>query len=122
MERCSKCHRAHSGICGIPAGVTLKFGARIGGIGIGSTGTRKSSSNTSSWPAHTVPKAKLSKTWLKKRGLEEMLDWGLEQEKKCMGMLKLLPAALPEYDEILGKLAKVQDVIVQIRQQIAVRK
>ena len=120
MERCKRCERYHSPRlpCGIPPkstirspGVTLGFGAKIGGTGTGST----------RFPIHTKSKV-TPKMKLTKGGLEEMLAWGLEQEQNCLNLLKILPDTLPEYEEVLTKLDKLQAVTLQIKQQIAARK
>ena len=111
MKPCQRCGRNHTGLCGIPAGVTLGFGAKIGGTGTGST----------RFPIHTKSKV-TPKMKLTKGGLEEMLAWGLEQEQKSVEMLKILPNTLPEYEEVLTKLDKLQAVTLQIKQQLAGRR
>jgi len=105
MKSCERCGRNHSGICIIPPGVTLGFGARIGGTGREST---------------RFSKVKL-KMKLTKHGLEEMLDWGLEQEQKCENLLRILPPSLPEYDEVLTRLDKLRAVNNQIKRQLATK-
>ena len=45
---------------------------------------------------------------LTKRGLEELLDWGMEQERKCQEMLRLLPPGMSEYQRLLERLDKAR--------------
>ena len=117
MGICPRCYRAHSGVCGIP-GIGVRIG--IGGTGIG--GARTSSRQSDVYPLHSEAKAKPKKRKLTKHGLEEMLDWGMEQEQKCRGMLKVLPPELPEYQQLLEKLEQVIAVNEQVRRQLAARR
>jgi len=105
MNRCPKCQRAHSGICGIPPGVTLGFGARVGG------------STRSNPPIKGKPRVnKLGVLVLK-----EMLRQARTHEKKIADMLKIIPVELPEYDLLLDRLAKVEALILQLNKQIIER-
>ena len=108
---CPRCGRQHSGICGIPS-----IGIRIG---IGGTGIRRQETTSNRFPIHTKPSSRIKLT---KHGLEEMLDWGIEQEKKCMNMLKVLPSEMKEYNQILERLDKVWEVNAQIKKQILAKK
>lgn len=107
MTTCNRCHRVHSGICGIPAGVVLGFGARIGGI--------------SKSPGGQELKGK-PKT--EKKGvsvLHEMLIRAHGEEKLYSDMLRDPSVSLIQLNELLDKLDKVEMLILQLNQQIAVR-
>ena len=69
------------------------------------------------FPIHTVPKH--SKPRLTKGGLEELLAWGLEQEKKCREMLKALSPGMAEYEQLLERLDKVVATNEQVKKQLA---
>jgi len=107
---CPKCGRSHTGICGIPAGVTKGFGARIGGIKKG----EKYRMNTK---AGTKLKADTKSTDV----LCKLLDMAKEQETKVKAMLNVLPSAMSEYDELQERLEKVMGIISTLNQQIAGR-
>ena len=101
---CPRCGRQHSGVCGIP-----------------SEHSRTRQETTSNkFSIHTNPKP--LRTKLTKHGLEEMLDWGLEQEKKCEEMLKALSVEMEEYNQILERLDKVWTVNEQIKRQLVAKK
>ena len=105
MKPCPKCHRAHGGICGIPAGVTLGFGARAG------------SSSRSTQPIQGKPKsAKLGTSVLKKL-LEEARIW----EKDVAHLMTVIPSELPEYDDLLDRLGNLEHLILQLNRQIIER-
>jgi len=108
VEPCKRCGRRHSGICGIPAGVTLGFGARVGGIG---------SSSRSDQPVRGKPKHKGKSVNV----LKEMLGQARAQEKKLSDMLNVIPIELPEYDDLLDRLGKLEALILQLTRQIIER-
>ena len=116
VTQCPRCGRPHSGICGIPG-----MGVRIA-TGAGSRPIRRRSSMTDSYSIDAKPAKAKPKRWLTKHGLEELLDWGLEQERKCKEMLKALPSEMEEYQTILERLDKAMEVNEQIRKQIAVKR
>ena len=113
MSICTRCHRAHSGICGIPPGVVLGFGARIGGARINSRDTLTGFSAGSKQDART----KRSSTGL----LEHLLEQSKAQEKKVLDMLKVVPSEMAEYVELVDRLDKVQTLIHQLEGQLAER-
>ena len=108
ISLCLKCHRVHSGICGIPAGVVLRFGARVGNI-------RQSRSSPS--PAQGKPKVKKPGTTV----LKEMLLQAHIQEKKVFDLLKVLPFELPEYTELMDRASKLEQLIDQLNRQLIER-
>ncbi len=109
MKPCKKCGRSHSGVvCGIPAGVTLGFGARVGGIG---------TSSRSDQPIKGKPRQKPKSVSV----LNEMLREARAQEKKIADMIKIIPVKMPEYDQLLDTLGKLEAVILQLNRQIIER-
>ena len=108
MKPCPRCGRNHSGICGIPAGVTLGFGARVGGVG---------SSSRSNQPIKGKPKpAKKGVSVLKK-----LLEEARIQEKNVAHMMTVIPPELPEFDDLMDRLGKIEKLILQLNQQIIAR-
>jgi hypothetical protein len=108
MKPCPRCGRDHSGICGIPAGVTLGFGARLGGI---------ASTNKQSQFSKTKPRSAKKGVSILKKLLEEAEI----QEKNIAHMLTVVPSELPEYDELMDRLGKVEHLIFQLCRQIIER-
>lgn len=103
MNQCKRCGRIHKGICGIPAGVTKGFGARVGGI-----------KNIHKFDPVT-------KTKLGTDTLQGMLAWGEKEKAALLGMLKVIPHDMEEYNELLAKLEKLDATLVQIRLQLVVK-
>ena len=108
MKQCLRCGRNHSGICGIPPGVTLGFGARVGGV---------SSSSRTNRPIKGKPRQKPKSVSF----LKEMLKQARMHEKETADMLKVVPTELPEYNELLDKLSKIERLILQLNLQIIER-
>ena len=104
MNQCPRCHRAHTGICGIPAGVTLGFGARRTG-------------KQSQFSIVGKPKVKKMST----STLEILLVRAKRQLKKAVEMLTCTPIELPKYEQLLDRESKLNYLIKQLEQQIAVR-
>ena len=111
MARCQKCLRAHSGICGIPAGVTLGFGARRIG----------SASRDTSGEGHPI-QGKPSQTRHSTGTLEGMLAQSRIHLAKVLETLKAAPRELPEYGELLDREAALAFLIKQLISQIAMRR
>ena len=103
----------------IPPSVRGNIGVRIGIGGLGSARSGGTPSSTA-FPLHGKPSKPIMKLSL--HGLEEMLDWGLEEEKRCQDLLRMLPPAMPEYQSVLASLDKLRDSLAIIRKQLAVRK
>lgn len=62
------------------------------------------------------------RTQLTRHGLQELLNWGTEQERRIVETLKVLPSDMPEYQHLLEQLDKVIEANWQVRVQIALRK
>jgi len=108
IEPCKRCGRRHSGICGIPAGVTLGFGARVGGI----SNPSRSSHPIKGKPGSTRQSASI---------LKKLLEEARIQEKNVAHMLTVVPSELPEYDDLLDRLGKLEALILQLTRQIIER-
>ena len=115
-KRCPRCGRHHSGACGIP-GVVV--GVEAGTIGARAAQDRISMPNSFSVRLENKPKQRTSLT---KQGLEELLEWGVEQERRMVEMLKVLPSEMPEYQRLLERLDKVNNANRQVRVQIALKR
>lgn len=84
--------------------VGLGFGARVGGIhGVKQNDAIKGK-----------PKQKPKSV----RFLKEMLREARTREKNIADMLKVAPKELPEYDDLLDRLAKLEKLILQVNLQI----
>jgi len=102
---CPKCQRVHSGICGIPAGVTLGFGARVGGT-----------SQSVTTPKVSKPKGKPATQPLVLEGLlKQAQDW----KHRLDEVLKVLPLDSPEITQLLDRESKLDSAIKQLSNQIA---
>ena len=101
---CTKCGRVHTGICGIPPGVTRGFGAR------GIQGTPL---------AHHAKEA----TKRKESGmLEGLLRQGQEWHNQVTDMLKALPPEAEEYGQLLDRECKLNEMIKQVIGQLVLRR
>jgi len=107
-RQCSRCGRAHSGICGIP-GIGVRIG--IGGAGI----PRRQPATAS--PIHTKPKSAKKGVGVLKKLLEEARI----QEKNVAHMMTVIPPELPEFDDLMDRLGKIERLILQLNQQIIAR-
>lgn len=116
-ELCPRCGRHRSGVYGIPGN-----GVRIG---TGTTTVRAARGRTpvpDSYPISVRSGKPKQRTRVTRRGLEELLDWCMEQERKIVEMPKVLPPEMPEYQQLLERLDKVIDGNRQVRAQIALRR
>ena len=104
-ERCLKCGRKHSGICGIPKIIHLNQ----------NTQSRRMNTKT----AHEKPE---SKTTLGIGTLEKLLEEGKKQYDRIMELLKTFTAGTDEYDQLIEKESQLKHVIEQIIGQIAARR
>jgi len=99
--------------------ITRGLGIRIG-IGADNRPViKRSSASSGSYRIQGKPTAQNK---LDKRTLEKLLVWGQQEEQRCIDVLKRLSAELPEYDEMLEKLGKLQQVLEQIKRQLAAGK
>ena len=109
MALCPRCGRGHSGLCGIPAGVTLGFGARLGGV----RNPRRSDHPIKGKPKQTRRSATV---------LNGLLSEAQRQMEKVTELLRILPSDLPEYAGLLDSEARLAAYIKQLVGQIATRK
>ena len=116
-ELCPRCGRPHSGACGIP-----RNGIRIGAGTTAVTAVGGRTLVPDSYPISVGSVKPTQRTQLTKHGLHELLNWGTEQERKIVEMLKVLPPDIAEYQQLLEHLDKVIETNRQVRVQIALRK
>lgn len=111
---CNKCKRQHSGVCGIPAGVTLGFGARrVSGA----------SPDTYNGVVEGQPKKTHRPSNQKSNGtLESLLAQAQTHYTKVLEQLKLLPAELPEYMALLDRESQLDALMRQLQGQIMNRR
>ena len=110
---CPRCHRVHSGACGIPPkstllSVSLGFGARMG---------RASPQGDTAQPLQSKPSPEMHSTAFLEKGLAETQ----EQLVKVMEMLKVLPVEAEGYADLLDKESRLATLIKQLVGQIAAR-
>jgi len=55
---------------------------------------------------------------LRKGTLERLLAWGQQEEQRCINVLQALSPEFHEYDEVLEKLGKLQQVLDQVKRQL----
>lgn len=108
MAPCPRCGRYHVGLCGVPPGVTKGFGAKA-------SHARK--------PDALGPTR--SGTFGSKRpgtgALKRLLAWGQEEQAKVEGLLNVVLPEMPEYDQLMERLDKLQHTVAQARLQLADR-
>ena len=107
MKQCSRCGRNHGGVCCIPPFSTMRSPGLARGI------------RETAFELKGKPSAKKS---LSRGTLEGLLEWGKREEVKLKEVLKALPYELPEYNEAMTRLDKLQNTISIIIKQIAGRK
>lgn len=105
---CPRCGRVHSGVCGIPPTTTLR----------GRTSIRTASDSTD----FTIPVWSKHETRLTNGKLNDLLVWGREHEQQIVQMIRMMPADLPEYGQLMERLDKVELANRQLRLQIALRR
>lgn len=93
MKQCARCGRFHTGLCSIPAGDSSK----------------------------TI-KNKLKPIKKGTNVLEKLLEESLRREKEVTHLLTVVPSELPEYTQLLDRLSKLKDIILQLNRQIAERR
>lgn len=118
MEYCPRCGRMHTGICGIPGHPRVNGIPTVGhrevmleSRRVSSTASRRRGNN---FVIHTK-----ERTYHKmNNSLEKLLNWGKEEERKCLELLKILPPEAEEYRAVMEKLDKLQIALKQIKVQI----
>lgn len=102
---CSHCNRHHRGVCGIPAGVTLGYGAHLRGNGDRIMETYKPPSEQRS--AST---------------LNAVLATAHQRYERVVQMLKIISPELAEYAELLDRESKLANLIRQVGEQLEIRR
>ena len=54
--------------------------------------------------------------------LYKLLEWGQQEEQKCINALRTLAPGISEYDELLEKYELLQQSLEQVKKQLAERK
>ena len=107
MNTCARCGRGHTGICGIPPGVTRGYVARH---------------VLRDTEGQAIQHGKPGNARLGTSVLEKLLADGQEQYSKVRAMLKVIPYDLPEFSALLDREGKLDALIKQLYQQIGERK
>ena len=106
---CPRCGRYHSGACSIP-----------GNAASGTARTRGANHGCRSFPISSERGAK-QKVRLTGRGLEDLLEWGMAQERQMIQTLKTLPSEMPEYQQLLERLDRIDRATNQVRVQVSLQ-
>lgn len=68
---------------------------------------------------YCIPSKPIAKKRLCKGTLDRLLTWGQQEEQRCINVLRTMPPDLPEYDEVLEKYSKLQQMLDQVKRQLA---
>ena len=68
---------------------------------------------------YCIPSKPTAKKRLCKGTLDRLLTWGQQEEQRCINVLRTMSPDLPEYDEVLEKFSKLQQVLDQVKRQLA---
>ena len=71
---------------------------------------------------YCIPSKPTAKKRLCKGTLDRLLTWGQQEEQRCINVLRTISPDFPEYDEVLEKLSKLQQVLDQVKRQLAAGK
>ena len=105
MNTCPRCQRPHSGLCGIPPGVTKGYGAHV---------------NASDRVAS--PKRAVAKAHRRERGRDVLQDWRLDQLRDECRQLEAKMKSLPlESDEVLKLDFEVSEILEEIKKLLDLR-
>ena len=105
MDKCSRCSRYHSGVCGIPGLGTMR--------NPGIRSVRREGRPVDSYKPHARPKTHVLAVLL-----TENLKWQLSVKEQ----LNRTPPELPEYDQLLERYDKLLGIADQIQRQIAAKR
>jgi len=67
---------------------------------------------------YRIPSKPTTTKGLRKGTLERLLAWGQQEEQRCINVLRTLSPEFHEYDEVLEKLGKLQQVLDQVKRQL----
>ena len=71
---------------------------------------------------YCIPSKPTTEKRQRKGTLDKLLAWGQQEEQRCINVLKAMSPDLPEYDEVLEKFSKLQQVLDQVKRQLAAGK
>lgn len=91
-------------------------------IGIGGDNRPMIKRSSASSGSHRIQGKPTAQNRLGKETLEKLLVWGQQEEQRCIDVLRTLSTELAEYDEVLEKLGKLQQVLEQVKRQLATGK
>jgi len=67
---------------------------------------------------YRIPSKLATTKRLRKGTLERLLAWGQQEEQRCINVLRTLSPEFHEYDEVLERLDKLQQVLDQVKRQL----
>ncbi len=67
---------------------------------------------------YCIPSKPTTTKGLRKGTLERLLAWGQQEEQRCINVLRTLSPEFHEYDEVLERLGKLQQVLDQVKRQL----
>jgi hypothetical protein len=67
---------------------------------------------------YCIPSKTTTTKGLRKGTLEKLLTWGQQEEQRCINVLRTLSPEFHEYDEVLERLGKLQQVLDQVKRQL----
>ena len=71
---------------------------------------------------YCIPSKPTAKKRLCNGTLDRLLTWGQQEEQRCINVLRTMSPDVPEYDEVLEKFSKLQQVLDQVKRQLAAGK
>lgn len=116
MSMCSRCGRPHTGICGIPGGVTRGFGARTGSPGTADSYDPNAVQGKRGRPA--APAQTLA-AQTEIASLEGMLADGEGHYQKIIELLMVLPQDNEETEALLEKESELVGTLEALRLKLA---
>lgn len=67
---------------------------------------------------YCIPSKPTTTKGQRKGTLERLLAWGQQEEQRCINVLRTLSPEFHEYDEVLERLGKLQQVLDQVKRQL----
>ena len=67
---------------------------------------------------YCIPSKPTTTKGQRKGTLERLLAWGQQEEQRCINVLRTLSPEFHEYDEVLERLGKLQQVLDQLKRQL----
>ena len=67
---------------------------------------------------YCIPSKPTTTKGQRKGTFERLLAWGQQEEQRCINVLRTLSPEFHEYDEVLERLGKLQQVLDQLKRQL----